>query len=335
MSRQALLPSISDLLAFEAAARHASFTRAAAELNLTQSAISRNIRVLEEAMGVPLFKRVRKRVVLTAAGAVYMQDAQRILSDLRDATHRAMTFADLSTVLNIAVLPTFASRWLVPRLPGFIRKHPDVTINFSARLQPFNFSTEQFDAAIHYGKPAWPGAVTHHLVDENMVVVASRDYVEEHDLRHPEDLARATLLHLTTRPMAWADWLQVVGIEDAIGLRGPRYEQFSMLSQAAAAGLGVALLPELLIEEELALQRLIRPFSIDFVSPNSYYWIVPEEKGASGVLQHLTQWLVNSARNAEHPIMKEAARQPRVVGEPPTGSLQSPRDELSLDATGP
>lgn len=295
MNRRALLPSVSDLLAFEASARHSSFTRAAAELNLTQSAVSRNIRVLEEVMGVPLFKRVRQRVVLTAAGAVYVQDVQRILNDLREATHRAMAFADRSSVLNIAVLPTFAARWLVPRLPQFMAAHPNVTVNFSARLQPFNFSLESFDAAIHYGPPAWPGAVMHHLMDEFMVVVGNPDYLKRQGISDPSHLVNAPLLHLTTRPMAWADWFDAIGLEAATGLKGPRYEQFSLLAQAAAAGLGVALLPRILIEDELASGRLVAPFDVTFKSPNAYYWVVPEEKGSSGVLQHLTQWLIQAS----------------------------------------
>jgi len=295
MSRQALLPSINDLLAFETAARHGSFTRAAAELNLTQSAVSRNVRVLEETLGIPLFERVRQRVVLTAAGAVYMQDAQRILSDLRDATHRAMAFGDLSTVMNVAVLPTFASRWLVPRLPVFMRRNPDVTINFSARLQPFNFGVEPFDAAIHYGKAAWPGAVMHHLMNETMVVVASPEYLEDHDIKSPADLKRATLLHLSTRPMAWADWFEIAGIDGAAGLKGPRYEQFSMLNEAAQAGLGIALLPSMFITDEIDIGDLVAPFDVTLTSENSYYWVVPEEKGGSGALQDLTQWLLLSA----------------------------------------
>jgi LysR family glycine cleavage system transcriptional activator len=299
MSRQALLPSINDLLAFETAARHGSFTRAAAELNLTQSAVSRNVRVLEETLGIPLFERVRQRVVLTAAGAVYMQDAQRILNDLRDATHRAMAFGDLTTVMNIAVLPTFASRWLMPRLPGFMKRNPDVTINFSARLQPFSFGLEPFDAAIHYGKPAWPGGVMHHLMDETMVVVASPEYLEDHKIKSPSDLKRATLLHLSTRPMAWSDWFESAGIDSAAGLKGPRYEQFSMLSQAAQAGMGIALLPSMFITDEIDVGDLVTPFDISLSSESCYYWVVPEEKGGSGALQDLTQWLLRSTAGSD------------------------------------
>ncbi|PZT98205.1 MAG: LysR family transcriptional regulator [Brevundimonas sp.] len=295
MSRQALLPSINDLLAFEAASRHGSFTRAAAELNLTQSAISRNIRVLEESLGTQLFERVRQKVVLTAAGSIYMQDARRILDDLRDATQRAMSFSELETVLNVAVLPTFTSRWLVPRLPSFMKSHPDVTVNFSARLQPFNFGAEPFDAAIHYGRAAWPGGVTHHLMSEVMVVVANPEYLEDHGITSPADLARGTLLHLSTRPMAWANWFEIAGLEMHSALSGPRYEQFSMLGQAAQAGLGVAILPSMFIVDELDSGDLVAPFDIELQSENAYYWVVPEDRGGSGPLHDLTEWVLNIA----------------------------------------
>lgn len=291
MSRQALLPSINDLLAFEAASRHGSFTRAAAELNLTQSAISRNIRVLEESLGTQLFERVRQRVVLTAAGSIYMQDARRILDDLRDATQRAMSFSERETLLNVAVLPTFASRWLVPRLPTFMKAHPDVTINFSTRLQPFNFSTEPFDAAIHYGRAAWPGAVTHHLMSEVMVVVASPEYLEDRDIRTSADLSRCTLLHLSTRPMAWTNWFEQAGLNIDAALAGPRYEQFSMLAQGAQAGLGVAILPSMFIVDEIDAGDLVAPFDVKLHSENAYYWVVPEDKGGSGPLHDMTEWV--------------------------------------------
>lgn len=243
-----------------------------------------------------------------------MQDAQRILNDLRDATHRAMAFGDRLTVMNVAVLPTFASRWLVPRLPGFMKRHPDVTINFSARLQPFNFGEELFDAAIHYGKAAWPGAVMHHLMDETMVVAASPEYLEDHDIKSPADLERATLLHLSTRPMAWADWFELAGIGNAAGLKGPRYEQFSMLSQAAQAGLGIALLPSMFITDELDIGDLVTPFDIVLTSENSYYWVVPEEKSGSGALQSLTQWLLLNTAGSEYRSEPSIITRPRSVG---------------------
>jgi LysR family glycine cleavage system transcriptional activator len=298
MNRRVLLPSIGDLVAFESAARHASFTRAAAELNLTQSAISRAVRLLEERIGVTLFERVRQRVVLTAAGTVYLQDVRRILDELRESTHRVMAFADSAATLNIAVLPTFATRWLVPRLPDFARQHPDITLNFATRLQPFNFAAEPFDAAIHYGNPTWAAAESYHLMDEVMVAVCSPEYRRAQDIRSPADVPRISLLHQTTRPMAWADWFEEAGIEAAGVHRGPRYEQFSMIAQAAVSGLGAALLPKVLIEDELAANRLEVLFDQQLKSPSAYYWVVPDEKVATTPLKAFTRWITGKAKEA-------------------------------------
>ncbi len=298
MTRQLLLPSIGDLVAFESAARHSSFTRAAAELNLTQSAVSRAVRLLEDRIGVTLFERIRQRVILTAAGAVYLQDVRRILAELREATHRIMAFADSTTILNIAVLPTFATRWLVPRLPDFVRQHPDVTLNFATRLQPFGFESEPFDAAIHYGGPTWPAAESYHLMDEVMIAVCSPEYRASKELLTPADLAKATLLHQTTRPLAWASWFDSVDVEFPGMHRGPRYEQFAMIAQAAAAGLGAALLPRVLIEEELANAKLEVLFDHELVSPSAYYWVVPDEKVATGTVRAFTRWVTAKAKES-------------------------------------
>jgi len=298
MTRQVLLPSIGDLVAFESAARHASFTRAAAELNLTQSAISRAVRLLEERIGVTLFERIRQRVILTAAGAVYLQEVRRILGELREATHRIMAFADSTAILNIAVLPTFATRWLVPRLPDFVRQYPDITLNFATRLQPFGFESEPFDAAIHYGGPTWPSAESYHLMDEVMIAVCSPEYRASKDLQSPADLSRATLLHQTTRPLAWANWFDSVAVDSPGVHRGPRYEQFAMIAQAAAAGLGAALLPRVLIEEELASAKLEMLFGHELVSPSAYYWVVPNENVATGPVKAFTLWVTAKARES-------------------------------------
>lgn len=296
MSRHFLLPSIGDLTAFEAAARHGSFTRAAVELNLTQSAISRAVRMLEDRIDVVLFERVRQRVVLTAAGVAYLKEVQRILAELRQATHKVMAFTEATTTLNVAVLPTFATRWLVPRLPTFVEAHPDVTLNFSARLEPFDFESEMFDAAIHYGAPTWAAAHCHHLMNEVTVVVTSPEYRAARRLRQPEDLERATLLHQTTRATAWADWCDVAGFDLPGVNRGPRYEQFAMIAQAAAAGLGAAILPKVLIEDELTSGRLVALFEDQPLSLNkAYYWVVPENRGASEGLRAFTNWIIAQA----------------------------------------
>ncbi len=168
-----LLPSVAALTAFESAGRHLSFSRAAAELHLTQGAVSRQIRQLEEMIGLDLFERVNQRVFLTDAGAAYLKDVRGILDELAGATRRVMASAGGGGVLDLAVLPTFATRWLMPRLPDFLAKYPGVTVNFTVRLEPFSFADDPCDAAIHHGEPTWPGAICLHLCDEAVVPVAS------------------------------------------------------------------------------------------------------------------------------------------------------------------
>jgi len=299
------LPSIGDLVAFESAARHGSFTKAAMELHLTQSAISRTIRLLEERIGTALFERVRQRVVLTDAGALYVKEVRRILEEVREATQRAVN-TGRGSVLNIAVLPTLGTRWLVPRLPDFMRQHPEITINLATRIQPFDFRAEPFDGALHYGNPDWPGTVASHLMNEVMVPVCSSGFLRAKPLARPGDLLSTTLLHQTTRPSAWTDWFRMGGVDAPNALPGPRYEQFAMLAEAAAAGLGIALLPLVLVEYELAEGRLQLVFEHQLLSPNAYYWVVPEEKSRNAPLRAFTLWLLRQAHDSRRRVKATA-----------------------------
>jgi LysR family glycine cleavage system transcriptional activator len=301
MFRRGFLPPIGSLVAFECAARHESFSRAAEELNLTQSAVSRQIRTLEGVVGVALFERVRQRVVLSEAGRAYLADVRRSLGDLGDATHRVMGFAGTRGVLELAVLPTFGARWLVPRLRRFLDRHPDVTINLAARIEPFDFAEEPFDAAIHVGQPVWAGGVLDHLMDEEVVPVAPPDWLTGRGLSTPADLAGLPLLHQSTRPSAWADWFASVGVTTEAVWRGPRFDQFSMVAEAAACGLGAALMPRFLIEEELASGRLALLFPEPLATRSAYYVVHPASKGRSPLLKAFEEWIVGEAKGERPP----------------------------------
>ena len=159
------IPSIGELTSFVAAAQHGSFTRAAGELNLTQGAISRQIRELETHLGIRLFERIRQRVVLTDAGKMYLSQVKKALDDLADATLRVASFSN-STTLNLVALPTFAARWLVPRLPNFQRVNPKIMIHITARQAPIDSALEPFDAAVFHGASHWPGTISHYLMDD-------------------------------------------------------------------------------------------------------------------------------------------------------------------------
>ena len=286
------VPSLSALAAFEAAARHGSFTRAAEELSLTQGAVSRQVAHLEEVLGVSLFERVKKRVSLTIAGAAYAAEVRDGLSRLAAATVSAMAFRGAAGVLNLAILPTFGTRWLIPRLPRFTEAHPGITINFATKLVPFDFNREPLDAAVHFGDPIWPGARLHRLMGEEIVPVASPALVARFGLAEPADMLRAPLLQQSTRPRAWANWLEEQGLPPQRALMGAGFEQFAMVSQAAVAGLGLAIVPRFLVEEELRSGALVIPVDRSLVGQEGYYLVYPEEKANLPAVTAFRDWLL-------------------------------------------
>jgi LysR family glycine cleavage system transcriptional activator len=294
------LPSLDALVAFESAARHQSFTRAASDLNVTQGAISRQIRVLEDRLGVLLFQRVRRRVVLTDSGRAYLPEVRRLLNNLESATLRLMTAGECASVLHLAVLPAVATQWLISRLPDFFSKHPNISVTCSIRQAPFDFATEPFDAAFHVGSPTWAGAVVHHLMDECVVPVCTSEYRSKRGIHRVDDLTRTSLLQLASRPAAWAAWFERSKLPTTNAFRGLTFDDFAMLSTAAVAGLGVALLPMFFLEEELSDGRLValaRPQR----TTDSYYLVVPEAKAGSPHVSAFVRWI-------------EASKEARVFG---------------------
>ncbi|BDT68850.1 glycine cleavage system transcriptional activator [Comamonadaceae bacterium OS-1] len=298
MLRKSFLPPIADLLAFEAAARHTSISRAAEELHLTQSAVSRQIRQLETQLGMAVFHRVRQRVVLTDAGRVYAADVRAVLQQLASATQKTMAWSDGGGLLNLAVLPTFGTRWLIPRLPDFAALHPDVTVNIAARSEPFDFAQEPLDAAIHFGAPLWAGAVCEYLMHEQVVPVCSPAYQQRLGITQVQDLTKAVLLQQTTRPTLWADWFEQVGTDGQHALRGPRYEQFAMIAQAAVSGLGAALLPRFLVEAEIASGALVQLFDQALQSSDAYYLVYPEPRAQAPLVMAFRDWIRGAAQPA-------------------------------------
>ncbi|WP_394790540.1 LysR family transcriptional regulator [Rhodoferax sp.] len=298
MFRKTFLPPVADLLAFEAAARHTSISRAAEELHLTQSAVSRQIRQLEAQLGMALFHRVRQRVVLTDAGRVYAADVRLALQQLSGATQKVMAFSGGDGLLNLAVLPTLGTRWLIPRLVDFAVRYPDVTVNIAARSEPFDFAQEPFDAAIHFGAPHWAGAVCEYLMHEQVVPVCSPGYQQLHGVEQVQDLSRLVLLQQTTRPTQWADWFEQVGADGVHALRGPRFEQFAMIAQAAVSGLGAALLPRFLVQTEIASGALVQLFPQALNSSDAYYLVYPESRAQAPLVRAFRDWILGAAKAA-------------------------------------
>ncbi|SCM75291.1 Transcriptional regulator [uncultured Pleomorphomonas sp.] len=286
-----LLPSIGALVAFESAARHLSFSRAAAELHLTQGAISRQVRELETRLGLPLFERINQRVFLTDAGEAYRLEVARILAGLSAATERTMASAGGAEVLNLAVLPTFAARWLVPRLPKFLAAHPQASVNFAVRNEPFSFTDVPLDAAIHFGESTWPGAVCEFLCIEEVYPVAAPTVRDRFGLTDVAAIPRAPLLHQSSRPTAWADWFAAEGLPTAGAYRGSRFDQFSMIAEAAVAGLGVALMPRFMIEGELASGHLALLTERPLDAGKAYWFVYPEARVRSRIVRSFGDWL--------------------------------------------
>ena len=267
------LPDLSALQAFEAAARHGSFTRAAVELNLTQSAVSRQIKDLEGQLGIALFERVRQRVVLSSAGEQLRPEIESLLAGLEHLTLRAASRRDVTGHLAVSTLPTFGSRWLMPRLPQFLARHPGVQVSLLSRTGHFDLGQAGVDVAIHYGKPAWPGAVCRYLCAETVLPVAAPALIDAEGAFALD----APLLHMESRPMQWPEWLSANGQDIGRGFQGHRFDQFSLLIEAATAGLGIALLPNYLIEREVR-QDLLRIIpGPPLVTDSAYYVVIPDE----------------------------------------------------------
>jgi len=277
------------LCAFEAAARHQSFTAASAELSLTQSAVSRQIRALEEQLGSELFVRERQTVRLTRAGEAYAQEVRGALKRIASAT-LGFRANPRGGTLNLAILPTFGTRWLAPRLPRFIADNPGVTINLTTRLAPFDFQVETVDAAIHFGLPDWPGAELDLLMNETVVPACSRELKRAHKFSKAADLSKAPLLHLVSRPDAWERWFRAKGVQ-IDDVHGMLVDQFAMAAQAAISGLGVALLPRFLIEPELARGDLVEAVKAPMESSERYYLAWPAGRAGYPPLQAFREWI--------------------------------------------
>lgn len=294
------LPPLSALTAFEAAARQLSFTRAGEELSLTQSAISRQIALLEDVLGVRLFERVRQRVVLTPAGRLYADQVRDALARLVAATQETIAFQGRGGILRLGVPPTFGSRWLVPRLGRFFNAHPEVTVNFTTRLPGiFDFRREHLDATIHVGAPVWPGALLHRLTRGEIIAVAAPKLMRALRIERPEDLRRATLLVHRSRPNAWAEWFAAQGLDGDYAQSTLEFEQFTMVFQAAIASLGVAVAPTFLVRPELTSGELVPLFAPIVQEDYGDFLAYPAEKKDYAPVAAFREWILEEAGDEE------------------------------------
>ncbi|WP_425070201.1 LysR substrate-binding domain-containing protein [Sagittula sp. S175] len=281
------LPPLPALRALEALDRLGSATAVAEEMNLTQSAVSRQLKTLEEQLGAPLFLRDRRALRLTPQAESFAEVVRDALERLSDGV-MALRLDPTGGSLRLAILPSFGMHWLVPRLPAFARRHPQVTINMTTRLKPFSFASEPFDAAIHFGTRPWPGTEALTLMDEHVQPLAAPSLIPVP--LPPETLSTQPLLHIQSRPRAWSHWFEAQG--SPVGRPGgTSFDQFPTIAQAAAHGLGVALLPDFLTEADRADGRLTPASDRPSVCLGSYALVWPTDRPMPPALKLFRDWL--------------------------------------------
>jgi DNA-binding transcriptional LysR family regulator len=295
------LPSTQSLICFEAAARHASFTKAAQELALTQSAVSRQVAALEEMLGVSLFKRGQHGMQLTTTGNDYVKQVSTRLAALERDTREVMGGQGQNESLTLAAVPTFASRWLIPRLPSFATTFPQHHIHIETRTRPFMFSDSGLDAALYAGTAEqvaqWAGTQATHLLDEEVLPVCSPNLLRKNRQLQPKELVQMPLLQQSTRPEAWRQWFDAQGVDAPLAMAGPRYELFSMQVAAARHGLGVSLMPTLFISAELNRGDLVIACPRPLKGLRAYYLIEPQNIQQRDLLTHFKEWLILQSKN--------------------------------------
>jgi LysR family glycine cleavage system transcriptional activator len=284
-------PSIQELRALVYCSDLGSVSQAADALNLTQSAVSRSIRTLEDRLGVLLFHRVRKRLILSDAGRALVHDARDILAVLERSAKMAMAFGKGGDVLRLAVLPTFAATWLVPRLPSFLDAHPDVSIDLASTLHPIDFTDSPFDGAIQRATLARKDTDVAHLLGEQLIMVAAPRLVAGGIILSTADLAAYRLIQLATRPELWNDWFVGADATPMERTQGPRVQHFDMVISAAQAGLGIALLPTIFAEQALANGTLHKVHPRVLQSSAYYALIRPKARAQSATMDAFATWL--------------------------------------------
>lgn len=297
------LPPLNALRAFEAAARHLNFSRAADELSVTPGAVSQQIQNLEDYVGAALFKRTPKGLLLTDA-------AQTALPALREAFDRLAEAASLLTAavdgrrLTLTAPPSFAAKWLVPRLGAFEQAHPQVDVWLSAGIELVDLTAGEVDVAIRYGAGRYPGLEVHRLITETVIPVVSPELIKENPLEGPQDLAHHVLLHdgspdLDDSCPDWSMWLAARGLKGVDGQRGPRFNQSSLVIEAAMNGRGVALAKRTLAQADLEAGRLVAPLQIATAVDFAYYLVHPKAKGRLPQVKAFISWIEAEAQAHE------------------------------------
>lgn len=286
------LPPIGSLLAFEAAARHLSFKKAAEELNLTPGAISQKIGKLEQIVGVTLFRRTPHQFSLTVHGETYLPAIRQSLQQISVATTELVQHSHAPT-LTISIDPSFAVKWLLPRLSDFNDKHPDITVNINTTNRLIDFDREDIDLAIRHGLGDYKGLFCQKLFTENFVPVCSPALLTaDPPLRSADDLKHHTLLH-DIMGREWPLFTDILGISGVDTSQGPKFSSSILILQAALDGQGVALVRSALVQKELANGSLVQPFDISMPSDFAYYLVYPKTASENKNIMAFGDWIIN------------------------------------------
>jgi LysR family glycine cleavage system transcriptional activator len=294
----ARLPSLNGLRAFEAAARHLSFTRAASELNVTQTAISHQIKRLEDELGIRLFVRNNRSLVLTPQARDYLPLVRAAFDDLRLATERLVR-KDNGKVLTVSTIASLAAKWLLPRLATFQETHPDIDVRITTSTSLVDFENGDVDAALRYGRGHWPGVRADWLMADELFPVCSPALLQSSKpLRCPQDLAHHTLLHTSGGyDDDWRLWLTAAGLPAAISKQsGLSFDLIFMTIQAAIDGFGIALGRTSYVQDDIARGRLVVPFKIALPADAGFYLVSPEGRTDPPKLRAFRQWVKASVQ---------------------------------------
>ncbi|WP_420347453.1 transcriptional regulator GcvA [Pelagibius sp.] len=267
------LPPLNALRAFEAGARHLSFTKAAAELHVTQAAVSHQVKALEEHLGFALFRRLTRKLALTEQGRVLHPVVRDAFARISDTAARLKSDGAESRTLTVSITPAFGAKWLIYHLPRFWEEYPEIDVRVHHSIQPVDLRQDDVDIAVRFGAGHWEGLVSEFLLRVDYVPVCSPSLLEgDNPLKRPEDLCRHTLLHEDDHS-GWVQWLAVAGVDSVDARRGPVIDDSTVILHAAAEGKGVALGRSSLIGEDLAAGRLVKPFDLTMSSDLGYHLV--------------------------------------------------------------
>lgn len=287
------IPSTHAMRCFEAAARHLSFTLAAEELNMTQSAVSKQVAMLEDTLKIQLFIRIRQRLQLSPPGQRYLQEVTHILNLIEDASLDMLSYGDRADSIRIATHPSFGSNWLIPVLQGFARQYPHLELSFQDYVEPTELNDADVDVAFIHGEGRWDGLTTVKLFDEIMVPLCSAPTWARYQEGSLEDIyLHEPLLQCRTRAGAWADFFNRFDINHPNGYRGTRFETWTSVIAAAEHDFGIALVPEFLAHKHLATGRLLKPTAHELDQSGAYYLAYPEHFSAEPKIEALNAWLM-------------------------------------------